>query len=219
MSLNSSSLSFPTSQSSSRSQATDNNSGSSTGCQLRSSTGGNDTGRASGFHPTLPDTPDTIHLSQAALWAAIETTQPTSTSTTSSEHSLPPSKRTAGLAPLTQHARTPLSEAQQLNYQVCEEDGSLQSGAGDQQNGSSRKIGPAGRASASAAMEMAAGTNRVVPGPSLKVVAEGGGREEEMADGEEREEAGEAKDVMMAETATTTTIETEIETGALATND
>jgi hypothetical protein len=95
----------------------------------------------------------------------------------------------------------------------------------------SRRMGPSGRTAVSAAKEMATGTNRVVLGDRLKAAAEGGGSEEEMADVEEGEAAGETKDVTMAETATataattttTTAIETETgtktKTGALATND
>jgi hypothetical protein len=72
---------------------------------------------------------------------------------------------------------------------------------------------------------MPTGSNRVVLGPRPQGVAEGGGDEEEMADVDEEEAAGEARDVTMAETEnetatrTTTDIATEIETGALATND
>jgi hypothetical protein len=88
-----------------------------------------------------------------------------------------------------------------------------------------RKIGLAGRAPARAARDMATGSNRVVLGPRPQGVAEGGGDEEEMADVDEEEAAGEARDVTMAETETETATrtatdtETEIETGALATND
>jgi len=63
-----------------------------------------------------------------------------------------------------------------------------------------RKIGLAGRAPARAARDMATGSNRVVLGPRPQGVAEGGGDEEEMADVEEEEAAGEARDVTMAET-------------------
>ena len=72
---------------------------------------------------------------------------------------------------------------------------------------------------------MATGSNRVVLGPRPQGVAEGGGDEEEMADVDQEEAAGEARDVTMAETETETATrtatdtETEIETGALATND
>ncbi|KAF8536384.1 hypothetical protein BDD12DRAFT_807835 [Trichophaea hybrida] len=79
MSLNSSPLSTPTSQSSSQNQATDDGSGSGTGRQLSSNSRGNDTGPASGLHPTPPNTQDTIRLSQAALRAATANTQPTPT--------------------------------------------------------------------------------------------------------------------------------------------
>jgi hypothetical protein len=72
---------------------------------------------------------------------------------------------------------------------------------------------------------MATGSNRAVLGPRPQRVAEGGGDEEEMADVDEEEAAGEARDVTMAEpetetaTRTATDTETDIETGALATND
>jgi hypothetical protein len=68
---------------------------------------------------------------------------------------------------------------------------------------------------------MATGSNRVVLGPRPQGVAEGGGDEEEMADVDEEETAGEARDITMAETETETATDTEtvIETGALATND
>ncbi|KAF8241209.1 hypothetical protein K440DRAFT_636005 [Wilcoxina mikolae CBS 423.85] len=77
MSLNSSPLSTSASQSSSRSQAADHGSDSSTGRQLPSSTWGNDTGPAADTHPTPPDTQDTINLSQAALRAVAENMQST----------------------------------------------------------------------------------------------------------------------------------------------
>jgi hypothetical protein len=92
----------------------------------------------------------------------------------------------------------------------------------------SRTIGLAGRASTSAARDMATatGANRVALGPRPQGVAEGGGDgdEEEMADVDEEEEAAVgARDITMAEietaTRTATDIETETETGALATND
>jgi len=90
----------------------------------------------------------------------------------------------------------------------------------------SRKIGLAGRASTSAAWDMATatGSNRVALGLRPQGVAEGGGDEEEMVDVDEEEEAaGGARDITMAETETATRIapdtETETETGAQATND
>jgi len=90
----------------------------------------------------------------------------------------------------------------------------------------SRKIGLAGRASTSAARNMAMGSNRVVLGSTPWGVAEGGGDEEEMADVDEKEEAaGEERDVTMAETETETATRTltdsvtEIGTGALPTHD
>jgi len=92
----------------------------------------------------------------------------------------------------------------------------------------SRKIGLPGRASTSAARDMATatGANRVALGPRPQGVVDGGGdgEEEEMADVDEEEEAtGGARDIKMAEietvTRTATDIETESESGALATND
>ena len=93
----------------------------------------------------------------------------------------------------------------------------------------SRKIRLAARASTSAAQDMATpkGANRVALGPRPQGVAEGGGDgdEEEMADVDEEEEAavGGAIDFTMAEIDTAkmiaTNIESETETGALATND
>jgi hypothetical protein len=93
----------------------------------------------------------------------------------------------------------------------------------------SRKTGTAGRAPTSEAMNTATGTNRVVLGrrPSGGVVAVEGSEEEEMADEmadvQEDEAAGEARDVVMTETETATTAanetETETEAGALAAND
>jgi len=71
---------------------------------------------------------------------------------------------------------------------------------------------------------MATGSNRVVLGPRPQGVAEGWGDEEELADVDEEEAAGEATDVTMAETGTETATrtatdtQTEIDTGALATN-
>jgi hypothetical protein len=87
-----------------------------------------------------------------------------------------------------------------------------------------RQIGLTGRAPARAARDMATGSNRVVLGPRHQGVAERGGDEEEMADVNEEEAAGEARDVTMAETETDTATRTatdtkiEIATGALATN-
>jgi hypothetical protein len=52
----------------------------------------------------------------------------------------------------------------------------------------SRKIGLAGGAPRSAARDMAIGWNRVVLGPWLQAVAEGGAAEEVMADVDEEEE-------------------------------
>jgi predicted RNA-binding protein associated with RNAse of E/G family len=72
---------------------------------------------------------------------------------------------------------------------------------------------------------MATRSNRVLLGPRPQGVAEGVGDEEELADVDEEEAAGEARDVTMAKTETetatrtATAVETEIETGALATND
>ena len=88
----------------------------------------------------------------------------------------------------------------------------------------SRKIQRAGLAPASAARDMATGSNRVVLGPRPQGVAGDGGDEQEMADVDEEEEAaGEARDVTMAEietaTRTVTDTETETETGTLATHD
>jgi len=87
-----------------------------------------------------------------------------------------------------------------------------------------RKRGLAAGAFASAARDMATGSNRVVLGPTPQGVAKEGGDEVEMADVDEEEEAvGLARDVTMAETETAhrTAIDTEDETeaGALATND
>ena len=63
----------------------------------------------------------------------------------------------------------------------------------------SRRIGRAGRAPASAARDMATGSNRVVLGPRPQVVVGGGGDEEEMADVDDEEEAAvEARDVTIA---------------------
>ncbi|KAF8532864.1 hypothetical protein BDD12DRAFT_949988 [Trichophaea hybrida] len=77
MSSNSTPLSTPASQSSSRSRAADQGNGSSTSRQLRSSTRGNDTGPAAGIHPTPPSTQDTSHLSQAAQRETAENIQAT----------------------------------------------------------------------------------------------------------------------------------------------
>jgi len=87
----------------------------------------------------------------------------------------------------------------------------------------SRKVGTAGRAPTSEAMHTATGTIRVALGrrPRGGAAAEGGSDEEEMADVQEEEAAGEARDIVMTETKTATTAatETETEAGALATND
>jgi hypothetical protein len=92
----------------------------------------------------------------------------------------------------------------------------------------SRLIGLAGRASTSAARDvaMATGPNRVALGSRPHRFAEGGGDgdQEEMADVDEEDEAaGGARDIMMAKietaTRTATDIESETETGALATTD
>jgi hypothetical protein len=93
----------------------------------------------------------------------------------------------------------------------------------------SRKTGPAGRAPASKAVHMATGTNRLVLGrrPSVGAATGLGGQEEEMADEmadvQEDEAAGEARDVVMTKTETVTTAATETETdteaGAPATNE
>ena len=90
----------------------------------------------------------------------------------------------------------------------------------------SRRIGLAGRASTSAARDMATatGSNRAVLDNRPQRMVEGGGDEEEMADVDEEEEAvRDAIDVTMAATdtatRTATDTETETETGALPTND
>jgi len=70
---------------------------------------------------------------------------------------------------------------------------------------------------------MAMGTNRVVLGrrPMGGGAGDGGRAEGEIADAEEVDATGEARDVMIteAEIACTTATETETEAGALATND
>jgi hypothetical protein len=72
---------------------------------------------------------------------------------------------------------------------------------------------------------MATGSNPVVLGPRPQGAAEAGGDEEEMADVDEVEMAGEARYITMAmtdiETASRaeTDTKTEIEKGSLATND
>jgi len=72
-------------------------------------------------------------------------------------------------------------------------------------------------------MHMAMGTNRVVLGrkPRRGAAVEGGSEEEAMADMQEEEAVGEARDIVMTEieTATTATTETETEAGSLVTND
>jgi hypothetical protein len=93
----------------------------------------------------------------------------------------------------------------------------------------SRKTGTAGRMPASVAMLTATGTNRVVFGrrPRGGAAGRGGSEEEqmadEMADVQEDEAAGEARDIVMTRTETATMAATETETegevGALATND
>jgi len=75
-----------------------------------------------------------------------------------------------------------------------------------------RQIGLAGRAPARAAQVMATGSKRVVLGPRPQGVAEGGGDEEEMADMDEEEAAGEARDVTMAKTETETVTRTATDT-------
>jgi len=87
-------------------------------------------------------------------------------------------------------------------------------------------IGLLGQESASATQDvvMPLGSNRMAPDPRLQRVAAGGADGEEMADVDVEEEAGEgASDMTTAETEsvarTATDIETETETGALATND
>jgi hypothetical protein len=88
-----------------------------------------------------------------------------------------------------------------------------------------RRMGTAGPAPASKATHTATVTNRVVLGhrPRGGGAADGGRAEgeREMADAEEEEATGEARDVKMteAEIATTTATETETEAGALATHD
>jgi len=89
----------------------------------------------------------------------------------------------------------------------------------------SRKTGTAGRAPTSEGIDTdtATGMNRVVLGrrPRQGAAADGGSEEQEMAEVEEEEAAGEARDVVMTETETVTTAatETETEAGALTTND
>ena len=89
----------------------------------------------------------------------------------------------------------------------------------------SRMPGTARQAPTSEAMHMATGTNRVVLGPRFRggSAAEGGCKEEEIADVEEEEATGEARDVMMTETETETetvnTATTETEVRTLTTND
>jgi len=80
--------------------------------------------------------------------------------------------------------------------------------------------------SAAQDMATATGANRVALGPRPQGVAEGGGEEdeEEMSDVDEEEHAaGGARGITMAETETTTRgatdIESETETGAMATHD
>jgi hypothetical protein len=88
-----------------------------------------------------------------------------------------------------------------------------------------RTIGLALPAPARAARDMANGSNRVMLGSRPQGVEERSGDEEEMADVDEEEAAGEESDITMAETNTETTTstatdtETEIETGSLATHD
>jgi hypothetical protein len=88
-------------------------------------------------------------------------------------------------------------------------------------------IGLAGRAPLSEAWGITPGSNRLVLGPRPQRVAEGGGNQvEEMADVDKKEEeaAGEAQDVMVAEsktetaTRTVTDTETGISVGAWATD-
>jgi len=87
----------------------------------------------------------------------------------------------------------------------------------------SSTTGTAGRAPTGKATHTATGTNRVVLGhrPRGGGAADGGRAEEEMADAEEEEATGEARNVMMTEAqiASMTATETETEAGALATND
>jgi hypothetical protein len=83
------------------------------------------------------------------------------------------------------------------------------------------KMCPAGCPLVSVVMKMPIRTDTVALGPRHTVMAECGGRKEQMVDVETREAAREAKDVTMAETVTMTTtpIATETEIGALAPND
>jgi len=82
-----------------------------------------------------------------------------------------------------------------------------------------RKTGTAGRAPTNEATHTAMGTNRVVLGHRpRRGGAENGGREEK-SDVEEEETMGAERDIMMAEAEIATTTESEIEAGALATND
>jgi len=75
-------------------------------------------------------------------------------------------------------------------------------------------------------MNIATGTNRLVLGlRPRRRAGDGGSKEEEMADVEEKEALGEARNVTMTETeteiatVTATETDTETEAGALATND
>jgi hypothetical protein len=93
----------------------------------------------------------------------------------------------------------------------------------------SRKTGTAGQMPASEAMHTATGTNSVVLGRRPRGGAAGGGGSDEeemadeMADVQEDEAGGKARDIVMTRTETATMAATETETeseaGALATND
>jgi hypothetical protein len=86
----------------------------------------------------------------------------------------------------------------------------------------STKTGTAGRAPTSEAIHTATGPKRVVlcHRPRGGGAADGGRAEGDVADAEEEEATGEARDIIMtkAEIATTPVTETETEAGALATN-
>jgi len=85
----------------------------------------------------------------------------------------------------------------------------------------SRKTGTAGQGPTSEAMHMAKRTNRVVLclRPCARAAAEGGSAQEVVADVEEEEAIGVARDAMMTENETATTAATERQAGALASND
>jgi len=77
----------------------------------------------------------------------------------------------------------------------------------------SRNMGLAGRESTRVTWDMATASNRVVLGSWPQKVAKGDGDEDEMADMDEAEEGvGQARDVMMGETACATRTVTDTET-------